>query len=256
MSPSSPSLFSTLGVQPVIGRLPTEEDPEGEVVVISHWLWMSWFSGDPSVVGRAFEISGAFRTVIGVMGPDFRFPQETIAVWIHDVVTDPVRPGGFGLNLVGRLAPGADHESLRTELAALAQRLPERFGGSPAYRRIIEQHRPVVRSLEEELVGDLALPLWLLMGAVVIVLLIACANISNLLIVRAESRRTEMAVRRALGAARGTLIRSHMAEAFLLAAFGGVGGVALAEAPMKMPVQSARAAVIPINRQSKGSAGM
>ena len=130
MSTASPTLFSTLRVKPVIGRLPTEKDEEGKVVVISHWLWMTWFQGDPSVLGRSLDISNAFRTVIGVMGPDFRFPQERTAVWIHDLVTEPIRPGAFGLNLVGRMAPGADHDSLRTELAALARRLPERFGGS------------------------------------------------------------------------------------------------------------------------------
>jgi predicted permease len=228
MSPSSPSLFSTLGVAPVIGRLPTEADPEGEVAVISHWLWTTWFDRDPSVLGRSFEMAGGFRTVIGVMGPDFNFPDDQTALWIHDLPTEPIRPGGFGLTLVGRLAPGADHEALTTQLASLAQRLPERFGGSPSYARIIEQHRPIVRSLEEELVGDIARPLWVLLGAVAIILLIACANVANLLMVRAESRRRDLAVRRALGAGRGGLIRSQMAEAVVVAALGGFGGALLA----------------------------
>jgi predicted permease len=239
MSTASPTLFSTLRVEPVIGRLPTEKDEEGKVVVISHWLWMTWFHGDPSVLGRSFDITNAFRTVIGVMGPDFRFPQERTAVWIHDLVTEPIRPGAFGLNLVGRMAPGADHESLRTELAALARRLPERFGGSASYARIIEQHRPVVRSLEEALVGNLERPLWILMGTVGIVLLIACANVANMLIARAESRQRDIAVRRALGAARAALIRSQMAEALLLAAFGGAGGILLAWIGVPLIVRAA-----------------
>ena len=151
------------------------------------------------------------------MGPEFRFPEERTAVWIHDLVTEPIEElGGFDHNVVGRLSPGADHESLRAELTALARRLPERFGGEGRYLRTIEQYRPVVRSLEEDLVGDLKRPLWILMGTVGIVLLIACANVANLLIVRAESRRGDMAVRSALGAARAVLIRSHMAEALLL----------------------------------------
>jgi hypothetical protein len=110
------------------------------------------------------------------------------------------------------MAPGVDHDSLRTELTALARRLPERFGGSASYAQIIERHRPVVRSLEEELVGDVKGPLWILMGTVGIVLLIACANVANLLIVRTESRRRDIAVRRALGATRLVLIRSQLAK--------------------------------------------
>ena len=239
VSSASPSLFSTLGVAPVLGRLPTNEDPEHTVAVISHWLWTDWFGRDPSVLGRAVMISGALRTVIGVMGPDFRFPEERISLWVHDLPTEPIRPGGFGLGLVGRLAPGADHETLTTQLATLAQRLPERFGGSPAYARIIAQHRPIVRSLEEELVGDIAGPLWVLLGTVGIVLLIACANVANLLIVRAESRRRDLAVRRALGAGRAGLVRTQMSEALLLAAMGAVGGVALAWAGVPLLVRTA-----------------
>ena len=235
----SPSLYSTLRVEPLIGRLPTEQDPEGTVMVMSHWLWTTWFNSDPSVLGRAVQVSGAPRTVIGVMRPDFQFPSERTSVWIHDLVTEPVRPGGFGLGLVGRMAPGATHESLRTELAALAQRLPERFGSTPVYARIIAAHQPIVRSLEETLVGNLKDPLWILLGTAGIVLLIACANVANLFLVRAESRRRDLAVRRALGAGRAVLIRSQMAESFLLATFGAAGGVLLAWFGVPLIVQAA-----------------
>ncbi len=239
ISSASPSLFSTLRVEPLIGRLPTEEDDEGEVVVISHWLWTTWFGGDSTVLGQSVEVSGRLRTVIGVMGHDFRFPQERTSLWVHDLVTEPVRPGGFGLNLVGRMVPGADHEGLAAELDILARRLPERFGGSPAYARIIEQHRPIVRSLEEQMVGDVAEPLWILMGTVGIVLLIACANVANLVIVRMESRRRDLAVRRALGAGRADLIRAQMAEALVLAAVGGAGGALLAWVGVPLLVRAA-----------------
>ena len=146
---------------------------------------MTWFGGDPSVLGREFYISGPQKTVVGVMGPEFRFPQEETAVWIHDRVTPPKEVGNFDHNVVGRLSPGTDYESLRAELTSLARRLPGRFGGDGRFSRTIEQYRPVVRSLEEDLVGDLKRPLWILMGTVGIVLLIACANVANLLIVRA-----------------------------------------------------------------------
>jgi putative ABC transport system permease protein len=236
MATTTPTLFSTLRVEPVIGRLPTEKDEEGKVVVISHTLWKTWFGGDASVLGRTFDISNAQRTVIGVMSPEFRFPQEQTAVWIHDLVGDP---GNFNLSMVGRMATGVDHESLKAELAALARRLPERIGSTARYSRIIEHYRPVVRSLEEDLVGDLKRPLWILMGTVGIVLLIACANVASLLIVRAESRRREMAVRCALGAARMALIRFYMSEAVLLAAFGGAGGMLLAWAGMPLLLRAA-----------------
>jgi predicted permease len=248
----SPSLYSTLRVKPLIGRLPTEDDESGSVVVISHWLWTTWFGADPSVIGRAFAISGNQKTVIGVMGPEFRFPQEQTAVWMHSRVAEPVRPGNFGfLSLVGRLRPGADNESLTTELAALAQRLPERVGGSSDYARIIEHHRPVVRSLEESLVGDVKRPLWILLGTVGIVLVIACANVANLLVVRAASRRRESAVRRALGAARGAMIRSQMAEALVLAVSGGVAGTLLAWVAVPLIVRAA-----PENVPRIGAAGI
>ena len=228
MSRGSPSLFSTLRVKPLIGRLPTEADEDGAVVVISHWLWMTMFGGDASVIGRAFDIAGAQRTVIGVMRPEFRFPQDRVALWIHNRFVEPIRPGNFTVELVGRLARGATYDSLTTELAGLAQRLPERFGGPATYAQIIEHHRPIVRSLEEALVGNVKQPLWLLMGTVGIVLVIACANVANLLIVRAASRRRDAAVRRALGAARGAMIRSQMAEALVLALSGGAAGALLA----------------------------
>jgi putative ABC transport system permease protein len=239
ISTASPSLFSTLGVTAALGRIPTDDDPEATVAVISHWLWTDWFNQDPSVLGNTIEISGRQMTIVGVMGPEFRFPDERTSAWVHDLPTEPIRPGGFGLGLVGRLAPGADQESLRAQLATLAQRLPERFGGSPQYKQIIEKHRPIVRSLEEQLVGDIAAPLWILLGTVGIVLLVACANVANLLIVRAEGRRRDLAVRRALGAGRGGLIRSQMAEALLLSLAGGVAGVLLAWAGVPLLVRAA-----------------
>jgi predicted permease len=239
VSTASPSLFSTLRVSPILGRLATDEDPEGVVAVISHWLWTEWFGRDPAVLDRSVEVSGNVVTVIGVMGPDFAFPEERISLWVHDLPTEPVRPGGLGLGLVGRLAPGSDQETLLAQLGPLAQRLPERFGGPPQYRQIIEQHRPIVRSLEEQLVGDIAKPLWIMLGTVGVVLLIACANVANLLIVRAESRRRDLAVRRALGAGRGGLIRSQMSEAILLSLAGGIAGVAIAWMGVPLLVRAA-----------------
>jgi len=234
-----PSLFSTLGVTPVVGRLPTMEDEEGRVVVLSHRLWTNWFARDPGVVGQSIEVSGEFRTILGVLPPSFEFPDEETVLWSHDLITPPVRPGGFNLFLIGRLAPGATQESLSAELAALTPRVLEQAGGPPPYARILEQYRPIVRSLEDELVGDFATPLWILLGTMGIVLLIACANVANLLIVRAEARERELAVRQALGAGRGRLIRSLLSEALILAAIGGAAGVVIAWAGVPLVVRTA-----------------
>jgi predicted permease len=234
-----PSLFTTLGVTAEVGRLPTMEDPEGQIVVISHWLWNDWFGGDPAVVGQQIEVSGEFRTIVGIMPATFEFPDENISLWLHDLITPPVQPGNFNLFLVGRMAPGASIETLSTQLTALTPRVLESSGGPPPYARILEKYRPVVRSLEEQLVGDFATPLWILLGTMGIVLLIACANVANLLIVRAEAREHELSVRKALGADRGRLFRGVMAEALILAALGGTIGVIIAWAGVPLVVRAA-----------------
>jgi predicted permease len=241
---ATPSLFTTLGARPVLGRLPAPED-DNRVVVISHWLWTAWFAADSAILGRSYEFANETRTVIGVLAPEFRFPDERVALWVPWVI-DPARvtAGGVGgPTVVGRLVPGADHAGLVAQLEPLGPRLPERYGGSANYARIMERHRPVVRSLSDELIGNVARPLWILLGAVGIVFLIACANVANLFTVRAESRRRDLAVRRALGAGRVGLVRSQMAEALVLAALGGAGGVLIAWAGVPLLLRAAPDAV-------------
>ena len=228
MSTPTTSLFNTLQVSPILGRLPVPED-ESRVAVISHTLWTSWFGADPAVIGRSYEMAGGSRTVIGVMGPEFWFPNDRVLLWIPVVIrAEGIVPGRFGQPLVARMAPGATTDALVDELTTLALRLPERFGGSARYARLIEQHRPVVNSLEEQLLGAASTPLWVLLGSVGIVLLIACANVANLFMVRTERRQRELAVRRALGATRGQLIRAQMAEAVVMAGLAGTLAVFLA----------------------------
>ena len=228
MSWPTPSLFSTLGARPILGRLPVVEDVN--VSVISYALWQSWFAGDSAVIGRSHFISDGPRTIIAVMGPEFRFPFDGTLVWNPGEVRveDVTQPGRFGVPLVARVAPGATLEQVTNELNTLARRLPERFGGPPAYARIISQHRAVVRTLAEAEFGSVARPLWVLLGAAAIVLLIACANVANLFLVRAESNHRDMAVRRAIGAGRGQLIRLNMSEAAVVAGLAGVLAVFLA----------------------------
>jgi predicted permease len=228
MSMPTTSLFTTLGVKPVLGRLPTPED-EGRVAVLSHALWMSWFGGDPNVLNQSFSIAGSNRTVVGVMGPEFRFPLDGTLLWLSSSIrAEGLTPGRFGTPLVARLAPGATPEAVANELTALAKRLPERFGGTASYARIIGQHRAVVRPLEDQLLGSVSRPLWVLLAALGIVLVIACANVANLFMVRAEGRQRDLAVRRAIGAGRGQLVRLQMSEAVVVAALAGALAVGLA----------------------------
>ena len=221
------SLFSTLSAGPVLGRLPAPED-EDDLTVISHSLWQNWFGSDPEVIGRSYEIAESTRTIIGVMGPDFWFPNSDIMLWNNITVREAENVGRFGLRLVGRTAPGVEQDALVSELTQLASRLPEEYGGSAAYARLIEQHRPVVRPLDEEIIGSVSGVLWVLLGSAGIVLLIACANLANLFLVRAEGRQRALALRRALGARPRELIRSQMAEVLVVAALAGALAVFLA----------------------------
>lgn len=229
MAQATDSLYSTLGVTPLLGRLPNEQD-EDRAVVISHALWTAWFGQDPSVIGRTYDIADMKRTVIGVMKPDFRFPRNDTMLWISSTLraADIKTPGQFGTNLIGRMAPGATLPAVADELTALAARLPERFGGTAAYARLIAQHRAVLTSLEDKLLGNYSGPLWILFAATCLVLLIACANVVNLFLVRIEGRHQEMAVRRAIGAGRGRLMHLHMAEAVIVAALAACAAVVLA----------------------------
>ena len=228
-------IYETLGARPQIGRLPTPED-EDRVVVISDRLWTTWFGRDPAVVGKTYFVSGEMRQVIGIMPPEFSFPTEETLLWVAgDVQPAGVRPGQFGAPVIARLKPGVSREQLATELTGLSKELPARFGGSPAYARVMEQHRAVVEPLLDRLVGPVTrTSLWVLLGAVGVVLLIACANVANLFLVRAGGRRRDLAVRRAIGASRAQLVRLQMIEAFLVALLAG--GLAVVLSVLTLPL--------------------
>jgi putative ABC transport system permease protein len=233
MSFPTNSLFSTLGAKPILGRLPETAD-ENNAAVISYAMWKSWFNGDSSVIGRQYSMSGDNRTVIGVMGPDFKFPSDDTMLWLSgEIRSAGITPGRFGTELVARVKPGVTPEALATELTSISKSLPQRFGGTASYAKVIQQHRAVVRTLEERILGSVAQPLWILLGALGIVLLIACANVANLFMVRMEARQRDLAVRRAIGAARGQLIQSQLAEAVVVAVFAGA--MALVFASLTLP---------------------
>jgi predicted permease len=233
MSAPTNSMYSTLGAKPILGRLPVAAD-EGRVVVISYAMWMSWFNGDSTVIGKQYAVSGDNRTVVGVMGKEFKFPTDVVLLWMSgEIVPAGITPGRFGTALVGRVKPGVPPQALASELTAISKSLPQRFGGSANYAKIIQQHRAVVRTLEERILGNVARPLWVLLGAVGFVLLIACANVANLFMVRMEGRQRDLAVRRAIGAARGQLVQSQIAEAIVVA--GLAGALAIVFAAFSLP---------------------
>jgi predicted permease len=228
-------IYPTLRVRPQVGRLPVPDDRD-RVVLISDRLWSTWFGRDPAVIGKTYFVSGEMRQVIGVMPPEFSFPTEETLLWVAgEVRPSEIRPGQLGAPVVARMKPGVTREQLGAELTRLSKELPARFGGSPNYARIIEQHSAVVEPVLDRLVGPTATTsLWVLLGAVMVVLLIACANVANLFLVRAEGRRRNLAVRRAIGASRAQLVRLQMIEAFLVALLAG--GLAVSLSALTLPL--------------------
>ncbi|HZD03520.1 MAG TPA: ABC transporter permease, partial [Longimicrobiales bacterium] len=229
----SPSLFTTLQVQAGLGRSFTEEDdlPDAEpVVVLGHDLWMRRYGGDPGVLGTTAMVNGEARRIVGVMPERFTFPGRA-SVWIPTGF-DPADPptGTFSWSVVGRLAPEVSAEQAQAQLVPLVRRIMEVNSEAEQYYNFLENGRyaPLVHSLKEDAVGSIEEPLWILLGTVGFVLLIACANVANLVLIRADGRQRETAVRAALGAGRGALLRLHLAETVVLAGAAGVAGVVVA----------------------------
>ena len=227
------NFFSVLRVSAARGRgfLPAEERPgQNQVVVLSHALWRQRFGADPSVVGRDVEIDGVPRRVVGVMPPTFRFPSAATGLWIP-YAFDPGNAaalwgGGQRGQAVARLAPGATAAQAQAELRALAPELRQAntlWAFSPDFGA----NRDVV-PLQDRLVGDVRTRLLIILGAVSFVLLIACANVANLLLARASARQHEVAIRHALGAGRGRIARQLLTESAVLGLLGGSAGFVLA----------------------------
>jgi predicted permease len=240
MSVPTWSLYDTLGVQPMLGRAPTADEEES-AVVISHALWREWFGADPNVLGRTLEASGETLTILGVMPPSFRFPDDGTLLWmsLHMTAADVDGTGRHWTYLVARTKPGVTPAALADELTGLARELPQRFGGTPAYARLIEKHRAVVRPLREQMLGASTRPLLVLLAAVGIVLLVACANVANLFLVRAEGRQRDLALRRAIGAARSQLFRLQMAEALVVAGLAALLSLGVAAALLPLVLRFA-----------------
>jgi putative ABC transport system permease protein len=220
----SVGLFPMLGVAPVLGRdFTAEEERPGQdaVVLLSHRLWQRRFGGDSSVLGRTVVVAGQPRTVVGVMPPGWNFPN-THDIWLPQRV-DPAGEDrvGHGFDGVGRLRPGVTIEQARADLASIAARLER------AHPETNRGWGVSITSFRERLVDEFRTVLLIFLGVVFFVLFIGCANVANLLLARAATRRREMALRTALGAARSRIIRQLLTESVLLGVAGGALGVIL-----------------------------
>ncbi|MEJ2184418.1 MAG: ABC transporter permease [Gemmatimonadota bacterium] len=225
----SAEFFSTLGVPPILGRpFNVDEDrPNGPAVaVISRGLWQRAFGGDPQLVGKRVQIDGAPTTITGIMPANFDIEDAGVDVWIPARLgAHPTNRSSHYLHLVGRLAPGVTLGQARTEMRDLVANwrkvTPEGHVPTP------EGHPIRMRSLQEQMTGGVRTALLLLLAAVGLVMLIAVANVGNLLLAKSEGRRREVAVRSAIGAGRGRLARQFLTESLLLAVIGGALGLVL-----------------------------
>ena len=235
----SAGIFRLLGVSAAHGRTfqAGDDRPGAEpVVVLGNELWQRRFASDPTIVGRQIQLDGVQRRVVGIMPPGTLVPSLSTELWVP-LALDPADATTLWSTsagtLVGRLRPGASLELAKAEVAALAPQMRERF---PWDMPADYGATAIAVPLREFMVGDVRAPLLILLGAVALVLLIACVNVANLLLARASARTQETAVRSALGANRGRLTRQHLTESLVLGLAGAAAGLAVGEAAVPLLV--------------------
>jgi len=234
---ASANLFPTLGVKPMLGRniLPREDQPGyANEMILSYGLWVRRFNSDRNVVGSTVNVDGHDCLIIGVMAPDFNFPLRRAAAhtpspyvefWAPIHIT-PINPEG-ALGVVARLREGVSLHDAQEDLASISNALRREFPATDRDRTLR------VALLRDRMLGNAEKSLWLLMGASCMFLLIGCANVANLLLARGVARQREIAVRIAIGAGKGRILRQLLTEGCVLAVLGGIGGYALTAAAWK-----------------------
>ena len=246
------SIVPMLQVAPLLGRAFSEEDdqPRGpKVVIIGEALWRTHFGADPAVIGGTLEVNGVSREIIGVMPARFRFPARETQIWTP-MQLDPQDPfpGGFNYDGLARLKPGITADAAQRDFASVLPRMPElspNLAPNVPTQMLLDQARPVplLVPLKEDVTGGIAKTLWIVAAAAGVVLLVACANVTNLLLVRADGRQRELAVREALGASRGGVLAYFLAESLLITAVSAVVAVFVAALALGVLVRLGPAAL-------------
>ena len=226
-------ILTLLGAVPQLGRLTNGEDDllgSPEVAILTHQLWQRRFGGDPSIVGRTIEVNGVSTEVVGVLAEGFLFHMEDAEMFVPARFnrTEPDE-GSFNMPGIARLEAGVTMAAVTADVDRMIRLMPERFSGGIS-QAMLDQigFAPNITPLREQITGDVSRTLWILLSAVGFLLLIACSNVANLFLVRADGRRREVAVRTALGASGGDLARYFLMESVALGVLGGALGLGLA----------------------------
>ena len=255
------SAIPLLQVAPILGRSFSAEDDQRQspwVVVIGESMWRSRFRAAPDVIGRKLYVNSVPREIIGVMPDRFRFPGADTRLWLPAKLDrDATMMGDFSYSAIARLAPGATPELTQRDLAAVLPKVAELFprleSGTSTETWLSETNlSPIVTPLREQMTHGIARTLWMLAAAASLVLLVACANVSNLMLIRADSRQLELAVREALGASRWRILTYFLGESLVLSATAGVAALAVASGAVRAlvafgPVDVPRLAELGVN---------
>jgi len=235
-------VLDVLDVKPLLGRWFSQADDtpgSPETVMLTYGYWQRRFGGDRSIVGRTLTIDSRPRTLIGVMPEEFRFGRDPELILPLRFERNKLFLGGFGYQGIARLKPGVTVEQATIDVARMVGVWLNAWNPDPGIDRALFQSArvaPTLHPLKQEIVGDIGTALWVVMGTLGLVLLIACANVANLLLVRAEARRQELAVRAALGAGWGRIAREMLVESLTLGALGGAVGLGLAYTALRILV--------------------